>query len=87
MLSRTLQVFPQISRFFDLDLQVFGLLGLRGLVPAVLEWSVDVSSVIFVELVCKVQLNIVFNGLRVPDFQRHTNGNSCLLCFSMTCKY
>ena len=26
-----LQVSPQISRFFDLDLQVFGLLGLRGL--------------------------------------------------------
>ena len=31
MLSVNLQVFPQISRFFDLDLQVFGLLGLRGL--------------------------------------------------------
>ena len=26
-----LQVSPQISRFFYLDLQVFGLLGLRGL--------------------------------------------------------
>ena len=55
--------------------------------PAVLGWSVDVSSIIFVELVCKVQLNIEFNRLRVPDFQRHSNGNSCLLCFSMTCKH
>ena len=26
-----LHVFPQIARFFDLDLQVFGLLGFRGL--------------------------------------------------------
>ena len=26
-----LQVSPQISRFFDLDLYVFGLLGLKGL--------------------------------------------------------
>ena len=55
--------------------------------PAVLGWSVDVSSLIFVELVCKVQLNIEFNRLRVPDFQRPTNGNSYLLCFSMTCKH
>ena len=39
----------------------------------VLGWGFDVSSIIFVELVCKVQLNIVFNGLRVPDFQRHRN--------------
>ena len=31
MLSINLQVSPQISRFFYLDLQVFGLLGLRGL--------------------------------------------------------
>ena len=23
-------------------------------------------------MVCKVQMNIVLNGLRVPDFQRHT---------------
>ena len=46
---------------------------------AVLGWDFDVSSTIFVELVCKVQLNIVFNGLRVPDFQRHRNGNSCSL--------
>ena len=44
---------------------------------AVLGWGFDVSSTIFVEMVCKVQLNIVFNGLRVPDFQRHRNGNSC----------
>ena len=48
---------------------------------AVLGWGFDVSGTIFVELVCKGHLNIVFNGLRVPDFQRHTNGNSCLLCF------
>ena len=41
---------------------------------AVLGWDFDVSSTIFVELVRKVQLNIVFNGLRVPDFQRHRNG-------------
>ena len=34
----------------------------------------------FVEMVCKVQLNIVFNGLRVPDFERHRNGNSCFPC-------
>ena len=47
---------------------------------AVLGWGFDVSSTIFVEMVCKVQLNIVFNGLRVPDFQRHTNGNSCFPC-------
>ena len=40
-----------------------------------------VSSIIFVEMVCKVQMNFVLNGLRVPDFQRHTNGDSCLLCF------
>ena len=39
---------------------------------AVVGWGFDVSSTIFVDLVCKVQLNIVFNGLRVPDFQRHT---------------
>ena len=44
---------------------------------AVQGWDFDVSSTIFVEMVCKVQLNIVFNGLRVPDFQRHRNGNSC----------
>ena len=37
MLSGNLQVFPQISRFFDLDLQVFGLLGLRGLLLLQLE--------------------------------------------------
>ena len=37
MLSVNLQVFPQISRFFDLDLQVFGLLGLRGLLLLQLE--------------------------------------------------
>ena len=29
---------------------------------AVLGWDFDVSSTIFVEMVCKVQLNIVFNG-------------------------
>ena len=46
----------------------------------VLGWGFDVSSTIFVELVCKVQLNILFNGLRVPYFQRHTNGNSCFPC-------
>ena len=47
---------------------------------AVLGWGFDVSSTIFVEMVCKVQLNIVFNGLRVPDFKRHRNGNSCFPC-------
>ena len=47
---------------------------------AVLGWGFDVSGTIFVELVCKGHLNIVFNGLRVPDFQRHTNGNSCFPC-------
>ena len=47
---------------------------------AVLGWDFDVGSTIFVEMVCKVQLNIVFNGLRVPDFQRHTNGNSYFPC-------
>ena len=31
ILSRNTQVFSQISRFLDLDLQVFGLLGLKGL--------------------------------------------------------
>ena len=31
ILSRNPQVFSQISRFLDLDLQVFGLLGLKGL--------------------------------------------------------
>lgn len=31
MLSINLQVFHQIYRFLNLDLQVFGLLGLRGL--------------------------------------------------------
>ena len=31
MPSINLQVSPQISRFFYLDLQVFGLFGLRGL--------------------------------------------------------
>ena len=31
VVDKNLQVFPQISRFFDFDLQVFGLLGLRGL--------------------------------------------------------
>ena len=29
--DKNLQVFPQISTFFDFDLQVFGPLGLRGL--------------------------------------------------------
>ena len=47
---------------------------------AVLGWGFDVSRTIFVELVCKVQLNIVFNVLRVPDFQRHTDGNSYFPC-------
>ena len=31
LVDKNLQVFPQISTFFDFDLQVFGLLGLRGL--------------------------------------------------------
>ena len=31
VVDKNLQVFPQISTFFDFDLQVFGLLGLRGL--------------------------------------------------------
>ena len=31
VIDKNLQVFPQISRFFDFDLKVFGLLGLRGL--------------------------------------------------------
>ena len=31
ILSRNTQVFSQISRFLDLDLQVFDLLGLKGL--------------------------------------------------------
>ena len=31
VVDKNLQVFPQISMFFDFDLQVFGLLGLRGL--------------------------------------------------------
>ena len=31
VVDKNLQVFPQNSRFFDFDLQVFGLLGLRGL--------------------------------------------------------
>ena len=31
VVDKNLQDFPQISRFFDFDLQVFGLLGLRGL--------------------------------------------------------
>ena len=31
VVDKNLQVFPKISTFFDFDLQVFGLLGLRGL--------------------------------------------------------
>ena len=31
VVDKNLQVFPQISTFFDFDLQVFGFLGLRGL--------------------------------------------------------
>ena len=31
VVDKNLQVFPQISTFFYFDLQVFGLLGLRGL--------------------------------------------------------
>ena len=31
VVDKNLQVFLQISTFFDFDLQVFGLLGLRGL--------------------------------------------------------